>query len=74
MTDDLVKRLRQRQGLGSQALCEDAADEIERLRAALDSIRFATGAMPEGWNHEASWYKSRFYDCVATAAKALRDD
>ena len=46
--------------------------EIERLTKALDAIRFATGDMPDEWNDERSWYKSRFYDCVATAARALK--
>lgn len=48
--------------------------EVERLRKVLNAIAFATGNMPEAWNDEASWYRSRFYDCVATASRGLEPD
>jgi len=50
-------------------------NDTEKLKIAmeaLDAIRFATGSMPEAWNDEASWYRSSFYDCVATAGSAMR--
>ena len=38
MTDDLVKRLRERTGLELECVAMDAADRIEALEAALRSI------------------------------------
>jgi chromosome segregation ATPase len=47
--------------------------EIKRLREALGHIAFASGDQPAAMNMpEADWYRSRFYDCVATASAALQ--
>lgn len=50
----------------------EVAAESKRLRDALESIAFATGDQPAAMNMpEEDWYRRRFYDCVATAARAL---
>jgi hypothetical protein len=55
------------------AECAALRAENERLREALMQIAWASGDQPEAMNiPEADWYRRRFYDCVATAARAIK--
>ncbi len=62
----LVERLRIGQNAGSR-ICEEAADEIERLRAALTEIAEASGDDDDPKSQHYSWIQ-------ATAKEALRDE
>jgi chromosome segregation ATPase len=47
-------------------------ERVSELERALGEIEFASGDQPAAMNMpEADWYRSRFYDCVATASAAL---
>ena len=69
MTDDLVARLRNKRAwdLGNLDEMDEAADEIERLRAELDAER-----QSKGTHH--LWERIRILNAARKSAEAERDE
>ena len=73
MTDDIVARLRCITWMGSDALCQAAADEIERLRVERDEARRSCceyAAIVDGADTADGMESGRFYEI---AMKYMKD-
>jgi uncharacterized membrane protein YccC len=77
-----VERLRERIRFADQDCAAECAglrgenaklvERVSELEKALRAIEAASGDQPAAMNMPAAdWYRSRFYDCVATASAAL---
>ena len=71
MTDDIVARLRDTHpNFDEKPMCEDAADEIERLRAEVDRRDELIRDVVEAWD----WWQVDTYDrCQSVPADAVRE-
>ena len=66
---DIVVRLRRITWIGSDALCRDAADEIERLSAAV--VKLSQSSLPE--NVEISILRKERDEAIRERDEARRD-
>lgn len=76
MSGDIVERLRDKHCCDNGCHCDEAADEIERLRAALKKIAKVTYGSDWTWGSEelADYYSMRFFNAQETARAALGEE